>query len=147
MSFFQHWPVALSNEDGVQTFYQANSQGVNGSYSLVAGMRRKGNGLGRTITVKTARLETLMTQLGHHDIDILKIDVEGFEVDLLRLFLRSGVLPRVVFVDIDAICCCMGTTATCLRMKREAIEMIGLLSAANYSHVTKGADYTFFLPQ
>ena len=52
-------------------------------------------------------------------------------MDVLRLFLRSGVLPRAVFVDIDAICCCLGTTATCLRMKQEAIEMIAFLSAAN----------------
>lgn len=143
---FQHSRVALSEQDGMQSFFQAKSQAAAGSFSLDADMRGGKGNVGRTIQVRTSTLPTLMAQLGHHRIDVLKIDVEGLEVELLTLFLRSGVLPLVVFVDIDALCCCLGTAAACKLLRHKATRVIAKLTSAGYSQARTpaSADYTFF---
>ena len=69
---------------------------------------------------------------------------EGLESALLKLFLARRVLPRVVFVDVDALCCCFGTRGHCERLRKEAGQTIAALTAAGYAHASYRSDYSFF---
>jgi hypothetical protein len=46
-------------------------------------------------------LPSLMTELGHGSIDLLKIDIEGAEHRVIRSMLASGIRPTVLCTEID----------------------------------------------
>jgi FkbM family methyltransferase len=48
---------------------------------------------------KVARLATIMAMLGHDRLDILKMDVEGFEYAALEDMMASGIRPRAIAVE------------------------------------------------
>lgn len=53
----------------------------------------------RAITVPVKRLGTIMRELGHARIDILKMDVEGAEYNVIDDIQRSGILPWQILVE------------------------------------------------
>jgi FkbM family methyltransferase len=69
-------PLAIAGADGLREFYSS-------SESVVSGFERTRD-FQTPITVPTRSLDTLMKELGLARIDLLKIDVEGAEVDVLR---------------------------------------------------------------
>jgi FkbM family methyltransferase len=71
--------VALAEEDGSATFHIAAARYA-GSGSLAAGRHASG----RTVTVPTRRLDRLLTERHVDRVDLIKIDVEGAELDVLR---------------------------------------------------------------
>jgi FkbM family methyltransferase len=52
---------------------------------------------GNTFPVR--RLSTIKTELGHSHIDILKLDVEGFEYAVLKDIVACGIFPSVIAVE------------------------------------------------
>lgn len=54
---------------------------------------------GRSITVPVRRLRTIMKELGHSQIDILKMDIEGAEYDVIDDLAKSNVRPRQILVE------------------------------------------------
>jgi FkbM family methyltransferase len=48
---------------------------------------------------KVNRLVTIMKDLGHGRLDILKMDVEGFEYAVLADMIASGIRPRAIAVE------------------------------------------------
>lgn len=56
-------------------------------------------GVDEAIEVPVRRLSTLMTELGHDHIDILKMDIEGAEYGVLRDLLGSELRPRQVLIE------------------------------------------------
>lgn len=53
----------------------------------------------RTVECKVSRLVTIMRQLGHSAIDVLKMDIEGFEFEVLDDMLVSKIRPRLLLVE------------------------------------------------
>lgn len=53
----------------------------------------------RAIHVPVKRLRTIMSDLGHTSLDILKMDIEGAEYDVIDDMLSSGILPRQVLIE------------------------------------------------
>jgi FkbM family methyltransferase len=47
--------------------------------------------------VKT--IGTIMAELGHHHIDVLKLDVEGFEYEVLDSMINDNIRPRFLLVE------------------------------------------------
>ena len=45
------------------------------------------------------RVTTIMKQLGHHHVDVLKIDIEGGEYPVFDDMLASGIAPRQLLVE------------------------------------------------
>jgi len=45
------------------------------------------------------RLATIMSDLGHSEIDLLKMDIEGFEYDVIDDLVDSGVRPTQLLVE------------------------------------------------
>jgi FkbM family methyltransferase len=53
----------------------------------------------RSITVPVRRLSTIMAELGHRRIDVLKMDIEGAEYGVIEDIARSHILPGQLLVE------------------------------------------------
>ena len=53
----------------------------------------------RAISVPVKRLATIMKELGHDQIDVLKMDIEGAEYDVIKDIGTSGISPRQILVE------------------------------------------------
>lgn len=51
------------------------------------------------VEVPVKRLVTIMQELGHQKIDLLKMDIEGAEYDVLRDMIRSEIRPHQILVE------------------------------------------------
>lgn len=52
-----------------------------------------------SISCPVRRLGSLMAQLGHERIDLLKMDIEGFEYTVINEFLDRGIRPTILNVE------------------------------------------------
>ena len=51
------------------------------------------------IEVQVRRLETIMHDLGHHQIDLLKMDIEGAEYDVIDDMMQLDIRPQQLLVE------------------------------------------------
>lgn len=51
-------------------------------------------------TAKVKRLQTIMEELGHEKIDVLKLDIEGAEYDVFYDMINSGIRPGVMVFEL-----------------------------------------------
>ena len=88
--------AALSDSDGEATLHLGRHSGW---HTLVAGVRGRDRG---TITVPTRTLDGVLAERGIETVDVMKIDVEGAELQVLRgaRGALSGDRPLLVLVDI-----------------------------------------------
>ena len=92
---FRFHPVGLWSEDTVLRFF-APRDPAHVSHSIV--------NLQRTDTYFEApcrSLPSLMRELGHDHIDLVKVDIEGAEHRVVAAMLESGILPAVLCMEID----------------------------------------------
>jgi FkbM family methyltransferase len=86
--------VGVAGHDGKVSFAPPKDP-THISHSMVTGA-----GAGRaTIEVEVRRLGTLMGQLEHARLDVLKMDIEGAEYDVLDDLLRSSLRPAQLLVE------------------------------------------------
>jgi FkbM family methyltransferase len=58
--------------------------------------------LSEYITVKTITFVNIITvEKINYEIDILKLDIEGSEVEVIRSVIDSGILPKQILIEID----------------------------------------------
>jgi FkbM family methyltransferase len=89
-----YYPYGISSTDGeVKFFPPANQDHV--SFSFQPGK----NHVCEPVICKVYRLSTIMHMLGHTAIDVLKLDVEGFEYGVIEDFLTENILPRQVLIE------------------------------------------------
>ncbi len=87
---YEFWPVGLSDADGDQVFYVPDSPtGI----SLLA----YGTEVAGILPVRSVR--SLMGELGHDHIDLLKLCTEGFENRIIASLLRDHIQPAVLCVE------------------------------------------------
>ena len=53
----------------------------------------------RAISVPVKKLATIMDELGHDRIDILKMDIEGAEYDVIDDIAHSSIRPQQILVE------------------------------------------------
>ena len=83
---FQFFSYGIGAHDGTAVFYPPeNSEWV--SHSLVV----KEETVDKAIEVPIRRLITIMNQLGHDRIDVLKMDIEGAEYEVIDDILASNI--------------------------------------------------------
>jgi FkbM family methyltransferase len=93
-SEFVFHPVGLAGYDGTAQFHPpANPAHV--SHSMIG----TGGSAGELVTVPVSRLSTLMRELGHDHVDVLKMDVEGAEYAALEDILGSGLSIGQILVE------------------------------------------------
>jgi FkbM family methyltransferase len=92
---FHFMPVGLWSSDSVQRFY-APRDPSHVSHSVL--------NLQATDTYFEAAcrsIPSLMAELGHERIDLLKLDIEGAEHQVLDSVIRAGLRPKVICTEID----------------------------------------------
>ncbi len=87
--------VGLWNEDTVLRFYVPRKP-MNVSHSVVNLQRTSEYFRGQVRS-----LPSMMKELGHDRIDLLKIDIEGAEHFVIRSMLEAGIRPDVICIEID----------------------------------------------
>jgi FkbM family methyltransferase len=75
---FHFLPVGISSTDGSRRFF-APADTAHVSHSILGG-----NGGGEFFEAECKTVETLMRELGHEHVDLLKIDIEGAEYEVLH---------------------------------------------------------------
>ena len=53
----------------------------------------------KVVQVEVKTLETIMTQLGHKHIDVLKMDIEGAEYDVIENILSAQLLITQILIE------------------------------------------------
>ena len=108
---FNYWKLMLENkintnqiiykdygvgiEEGIQKFYlPSNEEYVSGS--LIEGMKGK-----KYIDVNVKKLKSIMNELEHNKIDLLKMDIEGSECDVIENMLDEHIYPKYLAVEFD----------------------------------------------
>jgi FkbM family methyltransferase len=94
-SKFMFVPIGLASEDGEIEFHVPPIEGRH-SFSLSAEPSAKQQG---TIKCNVMRLTSLMKRFQHDHIDVLKMDIEGFEYDALDDMINSEVRPEWLLVE------------------------------------------------
>jgi FkbM family methyltransferase len=90
---FEFFPVGLWSTDTTARFFRP-ADPAHASHSI-AGLQ----GTNGYITAACRSLLSLMSELDHDRIDLLKLDVEGAEYEVLEPLLRGDVKVRVLCVD------------------------------------------------
>ncbi|MFA7172600.1 MAG: FkbM family methyltransferase [Kiritimatiellia bacterium] len=53
----------------------------------------------RAISLPVKKLSSIMAELGHHEIDILKLDIEGAEYDVIADLKASKIFPGQILIE------------------------------------------------
>jgi FkbM family methyltransferase len=86
-------PFGVTGTDELLTFYAHPKAGYD-SYSAAGLYRDTGS-----FTADGRTLSSLTAKLGHSDIDLLKLDIEGSEWSVLTALLRSALRPKIICVE------------------------------------------------
>lgn len=92
---FHAYPYGLSDQDSKLWLFEP-SRPEHASYSIYD---RSGSGKGIWVDVRS--LDSLMVELGHSHVDLLKMDIEGAEPPVLEAIVRSANRPTVVAVELE----------------------------------------------
>jgi len=90
---FRYQPVAISDKDGTVDFFAP----VPGSKCSTLQARIPGQTPSHRVAAR--RLRSVMRELGHDRIDILKMDIEGAEYDVLQDLLEERIPVRQLLVE------------------------------------------------
>jgi FkbM family methyltransferase len=94
---FHFVPHGIWSSDSEQRFYApANAEHVSHSILNIQGTQSY-------FTARCRSLSTLMRELGHDHLDLLKMDIEGAEGPVLNAMVQQGIAPRILCVEFDAI--------------------------------------------
>lgn len=88
-------PVGIWNEDTSLRFFAPQNE-AHVSHSLVNLQQSE-----RYIEVPVRRLSGMMAELGHHKIDLLKLDIEGAEYQVIRSLLDEGLNIGALCIEFD----------------------------------------------
>ena len=73
---------------------------------------------------ETLTLATVMQRLGHDRVDLLKIDIEGFEYEVIEQMIAAGTLPKCLLVEFHHLMFGIGVEPT--------LRSVELLAKAGY---------------
>ncbi|MBS0264927.1 MAG: FkbM family methyltransferase [Planctomycetes bacterium] len=90
---------AIDRQDGTATLYTTAGLDVVASFDRRFVRRHVSDSEIQEIQVPTARLESLLTKHQIQRIDLLQIDVEGFDAEILRMFPFDRLKPALVHYE------------------------------------------------
>jgi len=91
---FHFHPIGIAGVDGEVKFYPpANDRHV--SFSNAPGKDQTGD----SVTASVLTLDAITKKLGHRHIDLLKMDIEGFEYAVIENILSTKARPPTILVE------------------------------------------------
>ena len=94
----------------------------------------------RSIIVPVKRLSTIMNELGHRRIDILKMDIEGAEYGVIEDIEKSDIRPQQILVEFHH-----RFPNITNRMSKEAIGKLRKMGFSLFSISNTGKEFCFIL--
>ncbi len=85
-------PLALAATDGELTFYSPTNEN-NVSHTIIKHKTSK------EILVQSKCLKSILKDLGHTNIDLLKMDIEGFEYGVIENMVSENIYPKQLLVE------------------------------------------------
>jgi FkbM family methyltransferase len=128
---FAFHPYGVADFDGTAEFFPPQNQSYV-SHSMVQNTGRDG------IRVPVRRMATIMRELGHQKIDVLKMDIEGAEYAVIDDIVREGISIGQFLVEFHDRFASVGIGST--RAAIEKLEGIGFVPIANGE---SGDEFTF----
>jgi FkbM family methyltransferase len=123
----------IASSDGEILFYPpSNPEHV--SHTILPDLSSKD----KAITVPVFRLSTIMKKLGHEQIDVLKMDVEGAEYDVIRDIIESNISIKQILVEFHH-----RTRNVDLSKTREAIHQLNRAGYSVFAVSDRGDEYSF----
>lgn len=92
----------------------------------------------QAISVPVKRLSTIMKELGHNQIDILKMDIEGAEYDVINDISKSDIRPQQILVEFHHRFPGIG-----LKKTKEAIERLTFMGYRLFSVSATNENFCF----
>lgn len=89
--------LSASPLEGLSASAEAIEAPRDGMYAQLSLVSSRSAGFG--IEVPAFTLKSLMSNLGHRHIDLLKMNIEGAEFDVLENMLDAGIMPRQLMVE------------------------------------------------
>ena len=94
---FHFYPYGLAGSDGTVKFSEPSEPGI---HSLKMTRSQHGRAAGEnTMELPVKRLSTIMQELGHEAIDILKMDIEGAEYEVIEDIINAAVPVTQVLIE------------------------------------------------
>lgn len=94
-SSFRFYPWGIWTENGVFKFFSPQNQ-LHVSHSMVNLQQTN-----QFFKAECKTIESIMRKLGHTQIDLLKLDIEGAEFTVLPDLLMKKIYPRLLCVEFD----------------------------------------------
>lgn len=124
---FHFFPCGIWKENGKLKFYEPrNPQHV--SYSLLNIQKTQNH-----IEVPCKSLTTIMQELGHDHLDLLKLDIEGAEFEVMQSMLVQQIYPKILCVEFHK--CGEYTAAHSLMKLKNAGYVLIYQNKNNYTFV------------
>lgn len=95
---------------------------------------------GRAINLPVKRLPTIMKDLGHDRIDILKMDIEGAEYSVLEDIENSDIRPQQILVEFHH-----RFPGVSVQRTKDAIKRIRVMGYVLFSISPRGEEYCFMM--
>ena len=132
-SRYKWYPFGVAGRDGLVTFFPPpNREHV--SHTV---LNRPATS-DRAIKVEVRRLSTIMRDLGHQRIDVLKMDIEGAEYEVLQDILNDGLEVRQILVEFHHRFAGVGISRT-----RRAVNALNAADYRIFSASDSGEEYSF----
>jgi FkbM family methyltransferase len=93
-SQFHFYGYGIADHDGVLQFYPPEDE-THVSHTVLY----KAQTAAKMVELPVKQLASIMRELGHNHIDILKMDIEGAEYRVLENILKSGISIRQILVE------------------------------------------------
>lgn len=111
-------PVGIWNKDATMSFAPPLNEGWT-SHSIVDLQGTKGV----AFKAKCKRLKTVMKELGHSKIDLLKLDISGAEYEVLEDMFASKIAPKVLLIEFDQPTSVFRTYAMIMRICNQGYDL------------------------
>jgi FkbM family methyltransferase len=134
---FRFHSLALADRDGSISFFPPQDP-AHVSHTVLPGTANAGP----PITVPAKRLATIMEELGHSTIDLLKMDIEGAEYSVLADIEQSDIRPGQILVEFHHRFRGVGVTKT-----KQAIAALRRIGYALFWVSPSGEEYGFVAPR
>ena len=92
---FKFHAIGVAAQDGYAEF----APPVHESHVSFSSMRAMSSPIGKTLKAPVRRIETLIRQLGTEEPSVIKLDIEGFEYEVIADMLAGGIRPKQFLVE------------------------------------------------